>query len=798
MKRLHLICNAHLDPVWMWDYDEGIAAALSTFRTAAEFCDEYDYIFCHNEALLYEFIEKYDPALFEKIRKLVNQGKWHIMGGWYVQPDCHLPSGESFVRQARFGTRYFQEKFGKKATTAINFDSFGHSRGLVQILNKCGYDSYLICRPMPNYLELPSDQFNWIGYDGSKIKVCRIADDFMYDTKLTQAKGFVPKKAECWKEYETGIALWGVGNHGGGPSRIDLKDVNELIENTKDYEMLHSTPEGFFADIAPQTDYDGQLSHFLIGCYSSLNKIKKKHIELETALYMTEKICSVAELNGKKVWDNELFKEAERALLFFEFHDALSGTVVEKAENSLIYQADHALHLLQDMKHKAFFSLINDKPQAKEGEYPIFVFNPSAYERETVVECEILILNSLISDTEYYEVTVSHNGMIIPNQVIKEDSNINYDRRKRIAFKATLPPLSTDRFDVTFKVKPIVESNIKNCGDIVFEDKYKKIVISKKTGLIESYQVNGFEYLSGGAFLPVAFDDTPDSWGWDIERIGENPVEASLDNTGIFEGIENVQIIEQGDILTEVESFFKIGESRIRMSYKLYKDLPYIDVKADVLWNEREKALKLKIPSKFGEFCGQTAYGTDYFERDGRENVAQRFMVLRNEDISFSIFNDCIYGCSADKENIYLTLLRGIGYCVHPIEDRKLIDTDRYIPYAEQGKHTFCFRLSVNEISQTDRLAKEFCEVPYSLNAFPAGNGSKEMMIKIDGSAISLHAFYKENEKYILRLFNNNDNCQEASIYIGTLKYEVKFSNYEIKTLCFENGELTEKEQCFD
>ena len=140
MKELHLICNAHLDPVWQWDWNEGISAALATFYAAAQLAEEYDYIFCHNEAFLYECTEKYDPALFARIQTLVRQGKWHIMGGWYVQPDCNIPSGEGFIRQIESGLCYFSEKFGVRPTVAVNFDTFGHTQGLVQILRKCGYE----------------------------------------------------------------------------------------------------------------------------------------------------------------------------------------------------------------------------------------------------------------------------------------------------------------------------------------------------------------------------------------------------------------------------------------------------------------------------------------------------------------------------------------------------------------------------------------------------------------------------------------------------------------------------------
>ena len=148
MKKLHLLCNAHLDPAWLWRWNEGLAEAISTFRVAVEFCEQYDgFVFNHNEALLYEWIEEHEPELFERIKKLVKEKKWSIMGGWYLQPDCVITSGESLMEQINLGHEYFMEKFGVKPDIAINFDPFGHSRGLVQILKKYGYKGYIFMRP---------------------------------------------------------------------------------------------------------------------------------------------------------------------------------------------------------------------------------------------------------------------------------------------------------------------------------------------------------------------------------------------------------------------------------------------------------------------------------------------------------------------------------------------------------------------------------------------------------------------------------------------------------------------------
>ena len=147
------------------------------------------------------------------------------MGGWYLQPDCNMLLAESVVRQIVTGKKYFIEKFAKEPHTAINPDSFGHSRGLVQILVQAGYDSYLFCRPDKKYLNLPSDTFLWQGYDGFVIMAHRSSGH--YNSKYGQAG----KKIIEWLKYSSnkkekaGLILWGIGNHGGGPSE---KDINEI------------------------------------------------------------------------------------------------------------------------------------------------------------------------------------------------------------------------------------------------------------------------------------------------------------------------------------------------------------------------------------------------------------------------------------------------------------------------------------------------------------------------------------------------------------------------------------------
>jgi len=172
--KIHLICTAHLDPVWQWQWEEGCAETLTTFRVAVQLLHEFpEFIFTHNESVLYRWVEMYDPALFRAIKKLIKQKRWVIGGGWFLQPDLNIPDTESILRQIIEGRRYFYNKFQVTPKVAYNFDVFGHSSGLPQILRLTGYEMYLHMRPQPDQLKLPADLYRWRGIEGTEIPAYR-------------------------------------------------------------------------------------------------------------------------------------------------------------------------------------------------------------------------------------------------------------------------------------------------------------------------------------------------------------------------------------------------------------------------------------------------------------------------------------------------------------------------------------------------------------------------------------------------------------------------------------------------
>ena len=149
-KKIHLIGNAHLDPVWLWRWQEGYSEAKATFRSALDRMKEYPHFkFTSACSIYYKWIEETDPSMFEEIKARIKEGRWCLVGGWIIQPDCNLPSGESFARHSLYGQGYFKEKFGTTAKVGYNVDSFGHNGNIPKILRKSGMDSYVFMHPHP-------------------------------------------------------------------------------------------------------------------------------------------------------------------------------------------------------------------------------------------------------------------------------------------------------------------------------------------------------------------------------------------------------------------------------------------------------------------------------------------------------------------------------------------------------------------------------------------------------------------------------------------------------------------------
>ncbi|HEX5800021.1 MAG TPA: hypothetical protein VFY02_07935, partial [Gaiellaceae bacterium] len=213
-----MIGNAHIDPVWLWQWPEGYQEVRATFASALDRLDEYpDFVFTCDSVVFFEWVEETDPELFARLRERIAEGRWQVIGGWWLEPDCNIPSGESLVRHALYGQRWLHDRFGITATTGANLDSFGHTATLPQLLRGSGLDSYVFLRPGPHERDLPT-LFRWESPDGSRVLAYRIPHE--YCSPRDDLGEHVEKAlAQLPAEGDELMVFYGVGNHGGGPTK---------------------------------------------------------------------------------------------------------------------------------------------------------------------------------------------------------------------------------------------------------------------------------------------------------------------------------------------------------------------------------------------------------------------------------------------------------------------------------------------------------------------------------------------------------------------------------------------------
>ncbi|MBR6745631.1 MAG: alpha-mannosidase [Clostridia bacterium] len=808
-KNLHLICNAHIDPVWQWEWEEGACETLSTFRVAAKFCREFDgFIFCHNEAILYRWVEEYEPALFEEIRELVKLGKWHIMGGWHLQPDCNMPSGEGFVRNILAGRQYFLEKFGVAPTTAINFDPFGHTRGLVQIMAKSGYDSYLFCRPYKTFRKLPSEQFTWVGYDGSEITGTRVAAG--YNSQKGKATEKIGRTADELKNTAAtrSVCLWGIGNHGGGPSHEDLVRIGAKLAEWENngVHVIHSTPEAYFADLCTSDTalprYEGDMNLWAPGCYTSQVKVKQKYRQLENEFFACEKMCSALCADSDFSYPEKEFSEVLYDLLMIQFHDALPGSSIQPVEEMAIRMADHGLEILSRLRAKAFFKFCQNQKAAKDGEIPIMAYNPHPYSVEGDFECEFVLADQNRTGT-FYLPKVFRDEKEIPSQPAKEASNIPIDWRKKVVFHAKLPPMQISRFDCRLEELPTKPAVIpkENADHFLIDGNGMQVKINKKTGLMDSCTVNGNEYLCQNAMSIDVYRDDEDPWGMRVrgwnEKIGSFTLLSPEDGSAyssLNTVIPSVRFIEDGPVRATVEAIFAYSASKAVVRYHISKHTPSVELEIRILNTDTEKLYKLAIPYAMENVraFSEVAFGEEPFKLDHDENIHHQYVRLEGDgQQTINVYNSGIYASSLKENTLLVSLMRSPAYCAHPVGDAQILPQDRHSAFIDQGERIFHLKLTFGQEAASNGVAAQiYNEKPTVLSFFPSGKYAserqKEPPFRLDSEKIVLSSFKKAENGggFILRLFNPES--MPASCRIRSKRWnfdrEISFGAFEVKT----------------
>ncbi len=616
------------------------------------------------------------------------------------------------------------------------------------------------------------------------------------------------------QDLDTGMLLWGIGNHGGGPSRQDLEQLQKLNSEKTKWEVRHGIPEDYFKALSRRAGdlprFDQDLNPWAVGCYTTMALIKQRHRQLENAYFMTEKMVSHASLLGLMEYPREELTKALEDLLFCEFHDILPGSSIPQVETYAIQRTDHALEILSRLRARAFFSLVQGEKAAEKGEFPIFVYNPHPYPAEEIVSCEFQPQEPNLKPEVFWLPEIKDSsGKSVPYQLEKESSNITVDQRKKVVFRACLKPAQMNRFSCFLKeVKPIPKKVEREEKSLVFKSDRSELAVNSRTGLVEKYRINGVNFLIPGSFQALVVKDYPDPWGMKV-RAFRNVLGSfalmSEREAARFAGVSvtklnPVRVIEDGPVRTVVEALFHYNHSFLCQRYTIPKKGSEFGVEIRVFWTEKDRMLKLSVPTAFsnGSCCGQVAYGVEKFSRESEELVAQKWVgvVSADQKQALTVINDGTYGFDYAGGELRPSLLRSAAYAAHPVEEgRSLVPQDRFEPRIDQGERVFRFWINGGEtqerLSRVDRESLIKNEMPIALSCFPPGKGDKllpSLIVDDDAVQVTTVKMAEENDWLLIRLFEPTgiERHSKVSIPCLNLDFKVLLEGFEIKTMAVD------------
>lgn len=792
---LYLICNAHLDPVWQWRWDEGAAEAVTTFGIAVRLLREFpDFIFNHNEAVLYRWVEDLDPALFAEIRTLVREGRWCITGGWDLQPDVNMPGTEALIRHIAGGRRYFRDRFGVAPIVAYNFDSFGHSGGLPQLLVRSGYRMYVHMRPEEKDLPIGSDLYRWRGVDGSEIPVYRIPFS-AYNTYPGKTVERILAAAEiALREERDTPVFWGMGDHGGGAARAELEAIRDLMQREKRVSIRHSSLEQFYEAVRDRVPsaplLEGDINRVFTGCYTSMARLKRRMQRNLAELLQTETVRAASWWLRAQPYPVEQLADAWYDHLFNDFHDILPGSSIEIAEHDALdlYGRSSETHRRLRLGAVSAFSGGTPRPL----QIPVTILNTNPAGADLPVECEYMIDHMPRWDGAWHARLFTVDGTELPLQEEKAEMLLLADQwRRKISFTPTLPHVGAAHFRIEMHAGLRQPTPAAPALAHAIDPASGRI-----TALAAGTLAN---ILSGELLRALVVTDDADSWG--MEKWSYNDV------VGEFTPIPgSSQVAESGPIRTIRETHATYGNSTLSVRTIAYAQHPFIEFRVRLLWNEQRKRLKLAFPTRLYAarvYC-EVPGGAIHRPADGEEYTHGRWMILEGNmagsPAAFAIVNNGQHGFSCANGEVRLSVVRSVPYCFERTFD---LGTRPSYKLMDLGVHEA--RLLVTTGTPEDvrqrvtGLADWLATPPYVLPHYPIGDGipGQQELLALSPGSVRLLACKQswDGNSLIVRVQETSGKSADGTLAIRDPAVNVNFScaPFEIKTYRIEkDGEYRE------
>lgn len=774
--KLILAGHAHLDMDWMWSYHETVASTLATFRTVLNLMDQYpDFHFSQSQASVYRMVEEYDPDMMTQIQKRIREGRWEVTASAWVETDKNMPSTESLLRHIRYTKNYLSEVWGVDPDSLqIDFspDTFGHSAFIPEIDGFGGVKYMYHCRALDGDPSL----YRWRAPSGRELLVYR--EQYWYNSGITPkiGLGLIDISKTC-AGFKTGLIVYGVGDHGGGPTRRDIEAAMDMQR----WPVWPTVKFGTFAEFFREAEalreqlpvIDHELNYIFSGCYTTQTRIKRANRRAEALLGDTE---SWLAFSGRR-FDRRRHEQAWQHVLYAHFHDIITGSCVQDTRENAMGQFSRTLAYAQtqfrnsveqiaasidtsSIQTDADIALTQSEgagcaynmganlgiarpsgvgfsigfnngvpnPERGCGKTRIFhIFNSTPNTRRMVTE---LTIWDWVGDIRRIRFTDARGG-ILRHQLVDGQSQWFWDHRfLRILVETEVPALGyttvilreeeADSYPVYRQPQCRSEYPF---NDIILENDLICARFHRNTGCLISLRdrQTGEEFLSGSAGLAVIAQERSTNNAWKIGRYLK---------TEPLTDLISIEHKTDGPLQKSFTASYQWGQSKMKLTPILQAG---------------ERALRFCIEVEWNEVTGADSAPLLVFRVPHSEKIRRYLCDVpagcisrqpRNQDIP------CLQFCAAIRENgSALALIPDSKYGYRATEDAlsvSLINTSNYPdPFPDRGLHTVNIALA---LGQDDPKALEDTAFFYNHPAYFLSNNSHPGTLPLEQSFARLEA----------------------------------------------------------
>lgn len=732
--------HSHIDTAWLWPTAETWRKLARTFSSVLSLMDEYpEFRFTQSATLHYDVVRRLYPDIFTRVQEKVKEGRWEVTGCMWIEPDCNIPDGESFVRQCLYGQRGNREMFGVTANALWQPDVFGYSAALPQILKKSGADYFLTTKLSWNDTNrFPYDTFHWQGIDGTKVLA-----------HFNEMQGWADPERLIWlwkqvqhpDVQDRRLVGFGHGDGGGGP----MAEMIEVMRLTGDLEGCPKTEyttiaefmDGCADDLTELPTWVGELYLELHrGTLTSIAAIKRGNRKGEIALRNAEFLSTLAFLQKGKAYPTASLDEVWKILLLNHFHDILPGSSIAEVNDQAIAAYTELFAGTDRIQSEALNSIAGTGNQ-------------------------VLLGNSLSWDrTGQILLSGFPAGLKPKGSVAQVVTNVTGETLLAVSGQ-TIPSLGlvsveTEAVETGSSPFHVTASSVETPFALVWFDEQGRITSfydreSRRELVVQGASFNNFLM---GEDVPAAWDN------WDIDRDQRHKLAP-------LAGPIRHEVVADGPLQLRIRQEYKVGKaSTLTQDIVFHADTPRVDFDTQVDWHEKYQFLKVGFTP---DLLAETALHEIQFghvQRNSHDNTtvdraqfdvcAHKWTDISEGNYGVAFLNDCKYACTIKDGEYRLSLIKSGR---HPD------------PRGDEGTHRFAYALLPHKggfsVESVVRPAFEFnFDVSIQLDAAAQEPWS---LLSIDQPNVIVAAVKKSEDAndLIIRLYEAGKSAGYAKLTFG-------------------------------